>query len=71
MFTERNKQLVRQYYEEVVNGAKLDELPQFISEFTAVNLDKVHGGRIVEHDGAANMLEPLLKIGAVQVVSDD
>ncbi len=33
-----------------------------------VNVDKVIGGRIVEHGGAANMLGPLLKIGAVKVV---
>jgi steroid delta-isomerase-like uncharacterized protein len=37
---------------------------------TAVNVDKVVGGRIVEHGGAANMLEALLEIGAVRVVSE-
>ena len=37
-------------------------------EMTAVNLDRVMDGRIVEHGGAANMLEPLLRIGAVKVV---
>lgn len=37
-------------------------------EFSCVNLDKVVDGRIVEHGGAANMLEPLLKIGAIQMV---
>ena len=37
-------------------------------EFTGVNVDKVIDGRIVEHGGAANMLEPLLEIGAIQVV---
>lgn len=37
-------------------------------EFTGVNIDKVVGGRIVEHGGAANMLEPLLEAGAVRVV---
>jgi len=36
-------------------------------EMTAVNIDRVVDGRIVEHDGAANLLEPLLKIGALQV----
>ena len=36
--------------------------------FTVVNVDKVVDGRIVEHGGAANMLGPLLEIGAVQVV---
>lgn len=37
-------------------------------EITAVNIDRVVDGRIVEHGGAANLLEPLLAIGAVQVV---
>jgi predicted ester cyclase len=36
--------------------------------FTVVNVDKVVDGRIVEHGGAANMLGPLLEIGAVQIV---
>lgn len=36
--------------------------------FTGVNIDRVVGGRIVEHGGAANMLGPLLEIGAVKVV---
>ena len=36
--------------------------------FTGVNIDKVVDGRIVEHGGAANLLEPLLEIGAIQVV---
>jgi predicted ester cyclase len=35
---------------------------------TGVNLDRVVNGRIVEHGGAANMLEALLAIGAVRVV---
>jgi len=139
MSTETNKQLVRRYYEEIVNGARVDELSDFLSpdyveihnnkryaigiegaakhilgghetyrglhitverqiaegdwvvtqiiargthvgswlgtkptgkdvEFTCVNVDRVVEGRIVEHGGAANMLEPLLEIGAVQVV---
>ena len=141
MSSEQNKQLVRRYYEDVVNGAKVDDLPEFISadyveihnnrsypigiegarehilgghetyrglhitverqiaegdwvvtqitargthvglwlgmkptgkdvEFTCVNVDRVVDERIVEHGGAANMLEPLLEIGAVQVVGD-
>ena len=37
-------------------------------EITGVNIDRVVGGRIVEHGGAANLLEPLLAIGAIQVV---
>ena len=36
-------------------------------EITAVNIDRVVGGRIVEHDGAANLLEPLLRIGAIRI----
>ncbi len=36
--------------------------------FTGVNVDRVVNGRIVEHGGAASMLEPLLEIGAVRVV---
>ena len=40
-------------------------------EFTVVNVDKVIDGRIVEHGGAANMLGPLLKIGAVKVVGPE
>jgi len=34
-------------------------------EVTAVNIDRVVRGRIVEHGGAANLLGPLLEIGAV------
>lgn len=37
---------------------------------TAVNVDRVVDGRIVEHGGAANLLQPLLEIGAVRVVGD-
>jgi predicted ester cyclase len=36
--------------------------------FTCVNVDHVVDGRIVEHGGAANMLGPLLEIGAVKIV---
>jgi predicted ester cyclase len=35
--------------------------------FSGVNIDKVVDGRIVEHGGAANMLEPLLEAGAIRV----
>ena len=38
-----------------------------VLEFTGVNVDKVVGGRIVEHGGAANMLEPFLEAGAIKV----
>jgi predicted ester cyclase len=33
--------------------------------FTGVNMDRVHNGRIVEHGGAANMLDPLLNAGVI------
>ncbi|HEX5819937.1 MAG TPA: ester cyclase [Gemmatimonadales bacterium] len=36
-------------------------------EVTAVNIDRVVDGRIVEHGGAANLLGPLLAIGAVRI----
>lgn len=36
--------------------------------FTAVNVDKLRNGRILEHGGAANMLAPFLEAGALQVV---
>jgi predicted ester cyclase len=39
--------------------------------FTGVNVDRVVGGLIVDHGGAANMLGPLLKIGAINVVGPD
>jgi len=40
-------------------------------EITVVNIDKVVDGRIVEHGGAANMLEPLLQAGAIRVVGTE
>ncbi len=39
--------------------------------FTVVNVDRVVDGRIVEHGGAANMLGPLLEIGAIRVVGPE
>lgn len=39
--------------------------------FTGVNIDRVVDGRIVEHGGAANMLGPLLEIGAIKVVGKE
>lgn len=39
--------------------------------FTGVNVDRVVDNRIVEHGGAANLLLPLLEIGAVKVVGPD
>lgn len=38
-------------------------------EVTAVNIDRVVDGRIVEHGGAANLLAPLSKSGAIKIVS--
>jgi predicted ester cyclase len=35
--------------------------------FTGVNVDRIRDGKIVEHGGAANLFEPLLKAGAVRV----
>lgn len=40
-------------------------------QMTAVNADRVIDGRIAEHGGAANLLGPLLEIGAVKVVGQD
>jgi predicted ester cyclase len=37
-------------------------------EITCVNVDKIVDGKIVEHGGAADMLEPLMAIDAVRVV---
>lgn len=34
---------------------------------TAVNVDRVVNGRIVQHSGAANLLGPLLEVGAIKV----
>jgi predicted ester cyclase len=38
--------------------------------YTGVNVDRVVNGLIVEHGGAANLLGPLLEIGAVRIVSE-
>ena len=35
--------------------------------YTGVNINRVAGGLIVEHGGAANMLGPLLEAGVVKV----
>jgi predicted ester cyclase len=34
---------------------------------TGVNLDCIVNGKIIEHSGAANLLEPLIRIGAVVI----
>ena len=33
--------------------------------FTGVNVDRIRDGKIVEHGGAANLLDPLLEAGVV------
>ena len=33
--------------------------------FTGVNMDRIEGGKIIEHGGAANLLDPLMKAGVV------
>jgi len=33
--------------------------------FTGVNVDRIRNGKIVEHGGAANLLEPLLRAGVI------
>jgi steroid delta-isomerase-like uncharacterized protein len=38
--------------------------------FTGVNIDRISDGRIVEHGGAANMLEPLLEAGALRPATE-
>lgn len=35
--------------------------------YTGVNVNRVVDGKIIEHGGAANLLEPLLGIGAIQI----
>ena len=40
-------------------------------QIIVVNIDKIVDGRIVEHGGAANMLEPLLEAGAIRVVGPE
>lgn len=40
-------------------------------EIVVVNIDRIVAGRIVEHGGAANMLEPLLQVGAIRIVGPE
>jgi len=40
-------------------------------EISVVNVDRIINGKIVEHGGAANMLETLFQIGAVKVVGSE
>jgi predicted ester cyclase len=34
--------------------------------YTGVNVDRVKDGKIIEHGGAANLLDPLLKAGVIE-----
>jgi predicted ester cyclase len=34
--------------------------------FTGVNVDRIRDGKIIEHGGAANMFDPLLKAGVIE-----
>lgn len=37
--------------------------------YTGVNVDRIKDGKIVEHGGAANLLDPLLKAGAIKKIT--
>ena len=39
-------------------------------EVYGINVDKVVDGKITEHSGAANLLEPLLSIGGISINKD-
>ena len=39
-------------------------------EVTGINIDKIINNKIVEHGGAANMLDGLLEIGAIKIVGE-
>ncbi|MBN2071639.1 MAG: ester cyclase [Candidatus Krumholzibacteriota bacterium] len=39
-------------------------------EYSGVNVDRISDGLIVEHGGAANLLEPLFEIGAIEIYTD-
>ena len=34
--------------------------------YTGVNVDRIRDGKIIEHGGAANLLDPLLKAGVIE-----
>ena len=53
MSTEENKEFVRRYYEDVVNGAKVDDLPKFISpDYVEVHNNKRYAVGIVTEKGS-------------------
>jgi predicted ester cyclase len=35
--------------------------------FTGVNVDRINDGKIIEHGGAANLFDPLLKAGVIEI----
>ena len=39
--------------------------------YTGVNINRIVGGKIIEHGGAANLLGPLLGAGAIQVAGSE
>ena len=39
-----------------------------VLSYTGVNINRIVGGKIVEHGGAANLLGPLLEAGAIRAV---
>ncbi len=44
MSTEKNKHLVRRFYEEIVSGAKVDELSAFLSpDYVEIHNDNTSG----------------------------
>ena len=40
-------------------------------QISGINVDRVINGKIVEHSGAANLLEPLLEIKAIKIIDKD
>ena len=36
--------------------------------FNGVNIDRLKDGKIVEHGGAANLMEPLIKAGVIAII---
>ena len=53
-------------------GEWMGMLPTFrMMQVTGVNTDRILDGKIIEHGGAANMLEAFLEIGAIKIVGKD
>lgn len=65
-----NKMIVRRFYEEMVNTGDVSRIPEVVSdEYTEVMDGTRHPVGI--EGGAANMLGPLLEIGAIRVVGNE